>query len=174
MANVSLVDEVEFFRMEQTKRSTEALLLRLREHHDYSVVPPENWRAQPEPVSAPDKAPEQAPPSKPLWFGIVDEESRPEPRLTDIKRAACRYFDITLAELLSHRRTTRVVYPRQISFYVAKTMTGKSLPEIGRRFGDKDHTTVLHGIRKIESLVRKDWRVAYDVAAMEARCEIHS
>jgi chromosomal replication initiator protein len=63
---------------------------------------------------------------------------------------------VTRADLLSSRRTAVVVKPRQIAMYLAKTLTLRSLPEIGRRFGGRDHTTVLHAVRKIESLSHAD------------------
>ena len=64
------------------------------------------------------------------------------------------------AEILSARRTANVVRPRQIAMYLAKILTLRSLPEIGRRFGGRDHTTVLHAVRKIEELVSKDHNLA--------------
>jgi hypothetical protein len=62
---------------------------------------------------------------------------------------AGRGFDIACVDLVSVRRTKGVVYPRQIAMYLCKTLTLHSLAEIGRRFGNRDHTTVLHAIRKV-------------------------
>jgi chromosomal replication initiation ATPase DnaA len=108
---------------------------------------------------------------KPMWFGVIAEiDPPPAPRaplVEDIQRVACRYFEVKRNDLLSPRRAQRVAYPRQIAFYLAKTMTMKSFPDIGRRFGGRDHTTVLHGYRKIERLMKTDWLVAYDVAHVE-------
>ena len=70
----------------------------------------------------------------------------------DIQRAVCRHFHIDKSNLLSRRLTANVVFPRQIAMYLAKTLTRHSYPEIGRRFGGRDHTTVLHAARKIEAL----------------------
>jgi hypothetical protein len=110
---------------------------------------------------------------RPRWFGIVEEidPAPPEPRpllVEDIQRVACKYFSVQRNDMLSPRRDVRVAYPRHIVMYLAKTLTMKSLPEIGRRLGGRDHTTILHGVRKIERLVRTDWEVAYDVAHVEA------
>jgi chromosomal replication initiator protein len=61
-----------------------------------------------------------------------------------------------------------LVHPRQCAFYLARYHTSFSFPQIGRRFGDRDHTTVLHGVRQIEKKMLADWRVAYDIAHLEA------
>ena len=76
-----------------------------------------------------------------------------EPRrikIEDILRIVSRHFAVSKQDILSQRRHRSVVRPRQIGMYLAKHLTSRSLPEIGRRFGDRDHTTVLHAIRKID------------------------
>lgn len=67
-------------------------------------------------------------------------------------------------DMVSARRTANVVRPRQVAMYLAKTVTLRSLPEIGRRFGGRDHTTVLHAVRKIEGLIKIDADLAARVA----------
>ncbi|MFM7084035.1 MAG: chromosomal replication initiator protein DnaA [Hyphomicrobium sp.] len=71
-------------------------------------------------------------------------------KIEDILRIVSRHFGVSKGDLLSQRRHRSVVWPRQIGMYLAKHLTARSLPEIGRRFGNRDHTTVLHAIRKIE------------------------
>ena len=71
-------------------------------------------------------------------------------KIEDILRVISRHFGVSKGDLLSQRRHRSVVWPRQIGMYLAKHLTARSLPEIGRRFGNRDHTTVLHAIRKIE------------------------
>lgn len=88
--------------------------------------------------------------------------------IAHIQSLCCMYFRIPRFELLSPRRTKEIVYQRQVAMYLCKTVALGSLPDIGRRFGGRDHTTVLHGIRKIAQLIRADWMVAYDVAHIEA------
>ena len=76
-----------------------------------------------------------------------------EPRhikIEDILKIVSRHYAVTRADIVSQRRHRSVVWPRQVGMYLAKQMTSRSLPEIGRRFGDRDHTTVLHAIRKID------------------------
>lgn len=78
-------------------------------------------------------------------------------RIETIQRATLVEFrGITLTDLKSRRRTANVVWPRQIAMYLSKDMTGQSLPDIGRRFGNRDHTTVIHSINKVEARARID------------------
>jgi chromosomal replication initiator protein len=84
-------------------------------------------------------------------------------KIEDIQRAVARQYNVSRSDLLSSRRTANVVRPRQIAMYLAKTLTLRSLPEIGRRFGGRDHTTVLHAVRKIENLVGNDTTLAEEI-----------
>jgi len=84
-------------------------------------------------------------------------------RIEDIQRIVARHYNVSKTELLSNRRTRTIVKPRQIAMYLAKVMTPRSLPEIGRRFGGRDHTTVLHAVRKIEGLSGADNTLAQEL-----------
>lgn len=84
-------------------------------------------------------------------------------RIEDIQRVVARHYNVSKTELLSNRRTRNIVKPRQIAMYLAKVMTPRSLPEIGRRFGGRDHTTVLHAVRKIEDLSGSDNTLAQEL-----------
>lgn len=84
-------------------------------------------------------------------------------KIEDIQRIVCKQYNVSKADLLSSRRTRTVVRPRQIAMYLAKTLTPRSLPEIGRRFGNRDHTTVLHAVRKIEDMMKTDRGFADEV-----------
>ncbi len=89
-----------------------------------------------------------------------------EPRkvkIEDIQRIVSKHFNVSKADLLSARRTRTVVRPRQIAMYLAKALTPRSLPEIGRRFGNRDHTTVLHAVRKIEEMATADRSFADEI-----------
>ena len=77
-------------------------------------------------------------------------------KVEDILRVVSRHYGVSRGDLLSQRRHRSVVWPRQIGMYLAKQLTARSLPEIGRRFGGRDHTTVLHAIRKIDKLLDGD------------------
>ncbi|MGZ9116340.1 MAG: helix-turn-helix domain-containing protein, partial [Methylocystis sp.] len=77
-------------------------------------------------------------------------------KIDDIQKLVASHYNISRSDILSSRRTANVVRPRQIAMYLSKVLTLRSLPEIGRRFGGRDHTTVLHAVRKIEELAAKD------------------
>jgi chromosomal replication initiator protein len=87
-------------------------------------------------------------------------------KIDDILKIVGRHFNVAKADLLSPRRARAVVVPRQIGMYLAKKLTSRSLPEIGRRFGGRDHSTVLHAVRKIDEQVRIDEKMAKDVALL--------
>jgi chromosomal replication initiator protein len=88
-------------------------------------------------------------------------------KIEDIQRVVARQYNVSRSDLLSSRRTANVVRPRQVAMYLSKTLTLRSLPEIGRRFGGRDHTTVLHAVRKIEALVNKDNTLAEEVELLK-------
>lgn len=89
-------------------------------------------------------------------------------KIEDIQKAVARHFNISKDDMISSRRTAQVVRPRQIAIYLAKMLTPRSLPEIGRRFGKRDHTTILHAVRKIESLMEVDATMAKNVEDLRA------
>jgi chromosomal replication initiator protein len=77
-------------------------------------------------------------------------------KIEDIQKLVASHYSVSRADILSSRRTAVVVRPRQVAMFLAKTLTMRSLPEIGRRFGGRDHTTVLHAVRKIDALSAND------------------
>lgn len=87
-------------------------------------------------------------------------------RVPVIIATVAAYYGVTTLDVLSDRRTANIVRPRQVAMYLAKTLTTRSLPEIGRRFGGRDHTTVLHAVRKVTALRETDRRVFDDVASL--------
>ena len=92
-------------------------------------------------------------------------------RIEDILRIVSRHYKVPRNELLSSRRSRDVVRPRQIAMYLAKSLTSRSLPEIGRRFGGRDHTTVLHAVRKIEGLVGNDAMLADEIEVLKRQLQ---
>lgn len=92
----------------------------------------------------------------------------PERRITvdEIQKTVAEHFSLKQADLLSERRTRAVARPRQIAMWLCKQHTTRSYPDIGRRFGGRDHTTVLHGVRKIEELMPQDDQIARDVETL--------
>ena len=117
--------------------------------------------------------------SQPVTLEMAEREVRDlirpqEPRrvkIEEIQRVVARQYNVSRADLLSSRRTANVVRPRQVAMYLAKTLTLRSLPEIGRRFGGRDHTTVLHAVRKIENLVSNDVALAEEIELLKRQLQ---
>ncbi|KRR21887.1 helix-turn-helix domain-containing protein [Bradyrhizobium retamae] len=104
-------------------------------------------------VLSPDFPPLQLSPMKKPWFKIEGVTAPAPLRVSQIQEVVCAAYGVNMNDMTSARRTAKLVLPRQVAMYLAKVMTGRSLPEIGRRFGGRDHTTVLHAVRKIEAIV---------------------
>ncbi|WP_299566089.1 chromosomal replication initiator protein DnaA [Enterovirga sp.] len=88
-------------------------------------------------------------------------------RIEDIQKLVATRYNVSRSDILSERRTAAVVKPRQIAMYLSKVLTLRSLPEIGRRFGGRDHTTVLHAVRKIEKLIGGDTALSEEVELLK-------
>ena len=86
-----------------------------------------------------------------------------------IQEVVCERFSMSLEELCSHKRTQNIVYPRQVAMYLSRELTDSSLPKIGKHFGDRDHTTVLHANAKIQNMIRADRSVYNLVQELTAR-----
>jgi chromosomal replication initiator protein len=91
-----------------------------------------------------------------------------EKRITvdEIQKATAEHFGMRQADLLSERRNRAIARPRQAAMWLAKQLTTRSLPDIGRRFGGRDHTTVLHAVRRIEALRAEDAQLARDLEVL--------
>jgi chromosomal replication initiator protein len=89
--------------------------------------------------------------------------------IADIQASVARHFSISIGEMCSDRRSVSVARPRQIAMYLAKRLTTRSLPEIGRKFGNRDHSTVIHAVRRIEDLRGKDCEIDKAVRLLTRR-----
>ncbi len=87
---------------------------------------------------------------------LVNTHEPKRVKIDDIQKLVASHYNVSRADIVSSRRTANVVLPRQVAMYLSKALTPRSLPEIGRRFGGRDHTTVIHAVRKIENLIAKD------------------
>jgi len=83
--------------------------------------------------------------------------------IDEIQRKVAEHYNLRVSDMHSSRRARNVARPRQVAMYLAKILTSRSLPEIGRKFGGRDHTTVMHAIRKVEQLMNEDAQIAQDV-----------
>lgn len=137
-------DRIEAYHAEAARRACDKLLKLLKKHHG----------EKPQKIKVRSSA--------------IDPAKRGEPRIHDIKRAAAIYFNVSPIEIDSGDTALSISYSRQVAMYLARNLTKKSSPEIGRCMGNRDHATILHGAKKIERLMKSDWTVAFDVAQVEA------
>lgn len=103
------------------------------------------------------------------WFSIVGEVEPKEPArpsVIDVQRAVAKFYNVPRTDILSARRTAPIVRPRQVAMYLAKTLTLRSFPELGRRFGGRDHTTVLHAVRKITNIIEQNPQLADEISCI--------
>jgi chromosomal replication initiator protein len=89
----------------------------------------------------------------------------------EIQRKVSDYYNIRLSDIIGPKRLRSYARPRQVAMYLAKQLTSRSLPEIGRRFGGRDHTTVMHGVKRIEELKLIDGQIAEDVEILRRALE---
>ncbi len=104
-------------------------------------------------------------------LGDVLRHSDRKVSVEEIQRKVAEHYHIRLADLVGPKRLRNFARPRQVAMYLAKTMTSRSLPDIGRRFGGRDHTTVMHGVRKIEELRVADSQIADDLEMLRRALE---
>ncbi len=89
----------------------------------------------------------------------------------EIQRRVAEHYNIRLSDMIGPKRVRTLARPRQIAMYLCKQLTSRSLPEIGRRFGGRDHTTVMHGVRRIEELRVQDGQIAEDLELLRRSLE---
>ncbi len=89
----------------------------------------------------------------------------------EIQRKVAEHYNIRLSEMIGPRRVRTIARPRQIAMYLAKQLTSRSLPDIGRRFGGRDHTTVMHGVKRIEELRVSDSQIEDDLELLRRALE---
>jgi chromosomal replication initiator protein len=91
--------------------------------------------------------------------------------IEEIMRKVAERYNLRMSDMTSARRARAVARPRQIAMFLAKSLTSKSLPEIGRRFGGRDHTTVMHAVKRVEALTDTDSQIAEDVEVLRRMLE---
>ena len=91
--------------------------------------------------------------------------------IEEIQRKVSEHYNIRLSDIIGPKRVRTIARPRQVAMYLAKQLTTRSLPDIGRRFGGRDHTTVMHGVRRIEDLKSHDNQIAEDVELLRRALE---
>ena len=91
--------------------------------------------------------------------------------MDEIMKKICHYYNVRMSDLLSPKRSRNIARPRQMAMFLAKSLTSRSYPEIGKRFGNRDHTTVMHAVRKIEELKSQDSQVSEDAEILRRMLE---
>lgn len=89
----------------------------------------------------------------------------------EIQRRVSEHYNIRLSDMIGPKRLRSYARPRQVAMYLCKHMTSRSLPDIGRRFGGRDHTTVMHGVKRIEELKQQDGQIAEDLELLRRSLE---
>ena len=138
---------------------SDLLLGRLLRHHPERVAsagPPPHIEIEPE------KTVVEIIPT-PLAIEAVETLGRDYPSIRSIQSIVSQYFEITVPEMVSHRRNHELLFVRFIAIYLAKKLTPLSYAHIGRRFGDRDHSTVINAISKVEKKMEKCERTKDDV-----------
>lgn len=142
---------------------------------NYARIRKQLYAPRPEPVAVvvlePEPEPEPEPPALPSppdhvrdWLALAPPAAIKQRLSARIMDLVCEKFAVSRIDLTSDRRTAEIVRPRQICFYLMSTCTPMSFPEVGRRMGNRDHTTALHGSRKIAALMRADAELCAVVA----------
>ncbi len=91
--------------------------------------------------------------------------------IEEIQRKVAEHYNVRLSDMIGPKRTRTIARPRQVAMYLAKQLTSRSLPEIGRRFGGRDHTTIMHGVKKIEELKSTDSQLSDDLQLLRRLLE---
>jgi len=91
--------------------------------------------------------------------------------IDEIQRKVAEHYNLRISDLLSPRRARAVARPRQVAMFLSKSLTSKSLPEIGRKFGGRDHTTVIHAVKQVEEMKLTDSQIADDVELLRRMLE---
>ena len=163
---------------ERNVASSSKLLALLRRHHGRpdpvkvylpAIIYPSFVKLGFERAASRDAAiKEMMKPRKNAWFSIIGETPASPVTLRDIERAVCRHFKISRMQLVQKRRQAEIVYRRSIAIYLARDLTDRSYPAIGRMFGGMDHTSVLAAARRITKAMDSDVALRMDVAAIRS------
>jgi chromosomal replication initiation ATPase DnaA len=161
--------EAEDSSVNANKWGSHKLLARLVEHHGTPVLPPEPDIVEIVPVVVRrSPAPETKAEARFVRY-LQDEGGRKVPTVHEIKHVIAEHFGITTVNIDSQSRQWKFCLPRQISYYLSRELTLRSLPDVARRHGGRDHTSALSGIKKIKRLLETDAQLAKTISDLRAR-----
>ena len=109
--------------------------------------------------------------AKTILASYIKNNKNEVPSIEKIQKIVAEFYNIKISELTSSSRVRNIARPRQIAMYLSKVLTLRSLPEIGRRFGGRDHSTVIHAVRLIEDLRQRDSDMDGDVRSLLRQLE---
>jgi chromosomal replication initiator protein len=110
--------------------------------------------------------------AKEVLKNIVKEHARQVMSIESIQKEVANFFGIKIQDLKSEKKLKNIALPRQVAMYLARRYTGASFPEIGEKFGGKDHSTVIHAVRKIEAMIGEDPSLKDMVNAVSRRLDV--
>ncbi|MGM4997813.1 helix-turn-helix domain-containing protein [Tardiphaga sp. 538_B7_N1_4] len=158
----------------RTRKASDGLLAALIEHHDFNMQVPDWWKIAP--TKAEIAALKQAEQDIRRGLEVIKQKRLTEimgdvaeitelpcPTMQEIIRGVCVHFKLPKLALLSSRRDKHVVHPRMVACYIARYSTKLSLPSIGRHMGNRDHTTILHSVNKMERLISEGHPIVADI-----------
>jgi hypothetical protein len=161
----------EYIRV-KNRKSTDLLLAMLRQHHGEPALEEpvvEEIVPDPEPTHS-ERGPRSA-----FQKWIDSFEPIPNvnkyPTVHDIKKCVSEQFDVPVLDLESARKTKKIVLARQVAMYLLKELTPRSFPDIGRKFGNRDHSTVIWAVRRIEEMMGADSALAEIVSGLSAKVQ---
>jgi chromosomal replication initiator protein len=102
---------------------------------------------------------------------IIKEQDRRILSIESIQKEVANFFGIRIQDLKSERKQKNIAVPRQIAMYLARRYTGASFPEIGEKFGGKDHSTVIHAVKKIEAVIGEDSTLRNTITSVSRKIE---
>lgn len=105
------------------------------------------------------------------WENRMPDKAQGRVTIDEIQKKVVQHYRIHLTDLSSAQRARAVVRPRQVAMFLAKQLTSRSLPEIGRKFGNRDHTTVMYAVSRVSELMEQDSTFADDVAVLRRLLE---
>ncbi len=93
------------------------------------------------------------------------------PLILEIQEVVCRYYGLNAVDISGDRRAISIARPRQVIMYLAREMTERSYPEIGRKLGDRDHATIIHGVQRVTKLLETDIELQADIGVIRKRLD---
>jgi Bacterial dnaA protein helix-turn-helix len=140
---------------------------RLPDFGDIADIALDQWQQEQELKRAARKPPGR----EPMLLTMKVDRGHRRPLIVLIQYVVAQHFAIPVIEMRSKRRTRDVVWPRQVAMYIAKILTLESFPHIGRYFGGRDHTTVIHACRQVESRCRQEKPLSWVISGLIAQIE---